>query len=164
MFGSDCGLTFTEIPDTMRNVDLGLGAAVPFPADDVGRVALPPAEARRNDSDMCIADIHTEGFQCSLASAAYVEDYNFDVLEGIDLMVHCRSRIRDGSEAQQGDHTDMVPVCQMVSCVTRNGWDVFEDDSLAEAAVVDGPNMDDYYHRVVSSDEEDFHISDIGSI
>ena len=34
MFGSDRGLTFTEIPDAMRNVDLGLGAAVPFPADD----------------------------------------------------------------------------------------------------------------------------------
>ena len=60
MFGSDCGLTFTEIPAAMRNVDLGLEAAVPFPADDVGRVPLPPAEARRDDSDMCIADIHTE--------------------------------------------------------------------------------------------------------
>ena len=145
MFGSDCGLTFTEIPDAMKNVDLGLGAAVPFPVDDVGRVALPPAEARRNDSDICIADIHTEGFQCwnmdrdildqyetfnglpvyyggdmydsedsewddlyALASAAYVEDYNFDVLAGMDLMVHRRSRIRDGSEAQQDDHTDIV--------------------------------------------------------
>ena len=100
----------------------------------------------------------------ALVSAAYVEDYNFDVPEGMDLMVHRRSRIRDGSEAQHGDHTDMVPVCQMVSCVTPNGWDVFEDDSLTEAAVVDGPNMDDYYHRVVSSDEEDFHVSDVGSI
>ena len=68
----------------------------------------------------------------ALASAAYVEDYNLDIPEGMDLMIHRRSRIRDGSEAQQGDHTDMVPVCQMVSCVTRNGWDVFEDDSLTE--------------------------------
>ena len=147
---------------------------------------------------MCIADIHTEGFQCwntdrdileqyetfnglpvyyggdmydsedsewddpyALASAAYMEDYNFDVPEG---MVHRRSRIRDGSEAQQGDHTDMVPVCHTVSCVTRNGWDVFNDDSLTEAAVVDGPDMDDYYHRVVLSDEEDFVVSDVGSI
>ena len=185
--GSDCGLAFTDIPATMRNVNLGLGAAVPFPADDVSRVALPPAEARRDDSDMCIADIHTEGFRCwntdrdildqyetlnglpvyyggdmydsedsewddpyPLASAAYVKDYNFNVPEGMDLMIHRRSRIRDGSEAQQVDHTDMVPVCQMVSCVTRNGWDVFKDDSLMEVAVVDGPNMDDYYHRVVS--------------
>ena len=45
MFGSDRGLTFTEIPDARRNVDLGLEAAIPFPAVDVGRVALPPAEA-----------------------------------------------------------------------------------------------------------------------
>ena len=27
-------------------------------------MALTPAEARINDSDMCIADIHTEGFRC----------------------------------------------------------------------------------------------------
>ena len=44
MFSSDCGLTFMEIPDAMRKFDLGLGAAIPFLADDVGRVALPPAE------------------------------------------------------------------------------------------------------------------------
>ena len=47
MCGSDCGLTFTDIPATMRNVDLGMGAAFPFLADEVGRVALPPAEARQ---------------------------------------------------------------------------------------------------------------------
>ena len=93
-----------------------------------------------------------------------MEDYNVDVPEEMDLMIYRRSRIRDGAEAQQGDHTDMVPVREMVSCVTRNRWDVFEDDSLTEAAVVDGPNMDDYYHRVVSSNEEDFHVSDVGSI
>ena len=100
----------------------------------------------------------------ALASAAYVEDYNFDVPEGMDLMVHRQSRLWDGSEAQQDDHTDMVPVCQMVSCVTRNGWYVFDDDSLMEATVVDSPNMDDYYHWVVSSDEGDCIVSDIGSI
>ena len=99
----------------------------------------------------------------ALASAAYVEDYNFDVPERMDLMVHSQSRLRDGSEAQQVDHTDMVPMYQMVSCITRNGWDVFDDDSLTEAAVVDSPNMDDYYHRVVSSDEEDCIVSEIGS-
>ena len=99
----------------------------------------------------------------ALASATYVEDYNFDVPEGMDLMVHSQSRLQDGSEVQQEDHTDMVPVCRMVSCVTRNGWDVFDEDSLTEAAVVDSPNMDDYYHQVVSSDEEDCIVSDIGS-
>ena len=63
-FGSDCGLPSTEIPDARRTVDLGLGATVPFPADGVDRMALPPVEARLNDSDMCISDIHTEGFRC----------------------------------------------------------------------------------------------------
>ena len=168
----------------MRTVDLGLGAAIPFPADGLDRMAMPPAEARLRDSDMCIADIHTEGFRCwnmdrdildqyetfnglpvyyggdlydlvdsewddryALASAAYVEDYYFDVPEGMDLTVHSQSRLRDGSKAQQDDHTDMIPMCQMVSCVKRNGWDVFDNDSLTEAAVGDSPNMDDYYHQ-----------------
>ena len=199
-FSSDLGLTSTEIPGARRTVDLGLGATVPFPANGMDRMALPPAEARLNDSDMCIADIHTEGFCCNtdrdildqyetfnglpvyyggdlygledsewddpyaLASAAYVEDYNFDVPEVMDLMVHSQSRLRDGSEVQQDDHTDMVPVCRMVSCVTWNGWDVFDEDSLTESTVVDSPNMDDYYHQVVSSDEEeDCIVSDIGS-
>ena len=58
----------------------------------------------------------------ALASAVYVEDYNYDVPEGMDLMVHHRSQISDGSETQRDDQTDMVPVCQTVSCVTRNGW------------------------------------------
>ena len=90
----------------------------------------------------------------ALASAAYVEGYNCYVPEGMDFMVHSQSRLHDGSEAQEDGHTDMVPVCQMVSCVTRKGWDVFDDDSLTEAAVVDSPNMDDYYHRVVLLDED----------
>ena len=41
---------------------------------------------------------------------------------------------------------------------------MFDDDSLTEAADADGPNMDDFYRRVVSSDEEDFDNSDDGSI
>ena len=42
--------------------------------------------------------------------------------------------------------------------------DMFDDDSLTEAADADSPNMDDFYQRVVSSDEEDFVNSDDGSI
>ena len=55
-------------------------------------------------------------------------------------------------------------MCQTVSCVTRNEWDVFYNDSLAEAADADGPNMDEFYQRVVSSDDEDFVDSDDGSV
>ena len=87
----------------------------------------------------------------ALASAAYVEDYNFDVPEGMDLMVHCRIQSLDGSGTQRDDQADMVPVCQMVSCVTRNGWDVFNDASWTEAADVDDPNIDNFYQWAVSS-------------
>ena len=100
----------------------------------------------------------------ALASAAYVEDYNFDVPEGMDLMVHRRNRIPDSSDAQQDGQTDVAPVCQTVSCVPRNESDVFDDDSLTEAADADGLNMDDFNQRVVSSDDEDFVNSDNGSI
>ena len=98
----------------------------------------------------------------ALASTAYVEDYNFDIPEGMDLMVHRRSL--DGSGTQRDDQADMVPVCQMVSCVTRNGWDAFNDASWTETADVDGPRINDSYQWTVSSDEEDFVISDVGSI
>ena len=47
----------------------------------------------------------------ALASVAYVEDYNFDVLEGMDLMVHRQSRIPDSSDVQQDCQTDVAPVC-----------------------------------------------------
>ena len=99
-----------------------------------------------------------------LASVAYVEDYNFDIPEGMDLMVHRRSRSSDGSEIQRDDQVDMVPVCRMVSCVTRNGPDTFSDASGTETAAVNGQDMDDFYQWAVSSDEEDFIISAVGSI
>ena len=201
MLGSDHKLIFSEIPYTTRNDDLVLGAAVPLPADDVGQMALSPAEVRPDVSDMHTDENIMAGLQCwntdrdvldqyetfngmpvyyggdmydsedsewddpyALASAAYVEDYNFEVSEGMDLMVHRQSRIPDSSHAQQDGQTDVAPVCQTVSCVTWNEWDVFDEDSLTEAADADGPNMDDFYQRVVSSHEEDFVNSDDGSI
>ena len=63
----------------------------------------------------------------ALASAAYVEDYNFDVPEGMDLMVHRHSRDLDSSDVQQYCQTDVAPVCQTVSYVTRDEWDTFDD-------------------------------------
>ena len=56
----------------------------------------------------------------ALASAAYVEDYNFDVPEGTDLMVHRHSRDPDSSDVQQDCQTDVTPVCQTLSCVTQD--------------------------------------------
>ena len=179
MLGPDRGLTFLNIPDTMGNDDMVLGAAVPFPADNVGRVALSPEELRLGAGDVDTDENITAGFQrwntdrdildqyetfngmpvyyggdmydsedsdwddpCALAG---VEDYNFDVPEGLDLVVHSRSRTPDSLDAQQDSQTNVAPVYQTVSCVTRNGCDVFDDDSLMEAADEDGPNMDDFY-------------------
>ena len=90
------------------------------------------------------------------ARTSYVEDYNFDIPEGMDLMVNHRSRSSDDSETRRDDTVDMVPVCQMVSCVTRIGPDEFSDTSGTETAVVNGPDMDDFYQWSGSSDDEDF--------
>ena len=56
----------------------------------------------------------------AIASAAYVEDYNFDVLEGIDLMVHRQRRDPCNSDIQQDRQMDMTPLWQTMSCDTRD--------------------------------------------
>ena len=93
-----------------------------------------------------------------------MEDYNFDVPEGMDLMVHHRSRSSDDSGTWRDDTVDMVPVCQMVSCVARIGPDAFSDTSGTETTAVNSQDMNDFYQWAGSSDEEDFIVSDVGSI
>ena len=200
-FGPDRDITLSEIPHTTRNDDLVLGAPVPLPAENVGRVALSPADGRLRAGDVNTNGNITTGLQCwntegdvldqyetfngmpvyyggdmydsedsdwddpyALVSAAYVEDYNFDVPDGMDLMVHRHSRDLDSLDVQQDCQTDVAPVCQTVSYVTWDEWDTIDDDSLAEATDADGPNMDEFYQQVVSSDDEDFVISDNGSV
>ena len=51
-----------------------------------------------------------------------------------------------------------------MSCVTQDEWDMLDDDSLMETFTADGQNMDEFYQRVVSSDEEDFVDLDDGSV
>ena len=100
----------------------------------------------------------------ALASAAYVEDYNVDVPEGMDLMVHRHSRIPDSLDVQQDCQMDVAPVYQTVSYATRDEWDTSDNDSLTATTDEDDPNMDDFYQRVVSSDDENYFDSDDGSI
>ena len=64
-----------------------------------------------------------EDYPLELARAAYVEDYNFDIPEGMDFMVHHQGRSLDDCENRMDDTVDMVPMCQTVSCVTRIGPD-----------------------------------------
>ena len=76
-------------------------------------------------------------------------------------MVHRHHRDPDSLDVLQDCQTDVAPVYQTVSCVT---WDEWDNDSLTEAADADDPNMDDFYQRVVSSDDEDLFESDDGSV
>ena len=43
-------------------------------------------------------------------------------------------------------------MCRTMPCDTRDEWDMLDDDSLTEAVAADGPNMNKFYQRVVSSD------------
>ena len=69
------------------------------------------------------------------ARAAYVEDYKFDVPEGMELMAYNQRR-PDGGDAWSMDTVDMVPMCRTVSCVTRIVWDEFSDTSGTDTAVM----------------------------
>ena len=98
------------------------------------------------------------------ASAAYVEDYNFDVPEGMDLMVNRHGRIPDSLDVQQDCQMDVAPVYHTVSYATRDEWDTSDKDSLTATADEDDPYMDDFYQQVVLSDDENCFDSDDGSV
>ena len=53
-----------------------------------------------------------------MAHTAYVEDYNFDVPEGMELMTYTRHRPDDGN-TREVNAVNMVPMCRTVSGITR---------------------------------------------
>ena len=75
--------------------------------------------------------------------AAYVEDYNVDVPEGMELMAYNR-RLTIGGEARSVDTVDIVPMCQTVSCVTRVEPDESSDTSETDTAVINGSEIEDF--------------------
>ena len=90
----------------------------------------------------------------ALASAAYIEDYNFDVPEGMDLMVHRHNRFPKNSDVRHDCPMDVAPVYQTVSYATKDEWNTSDNDSLTMTADENDPDMNDFYQRVVSSDDE----------
>ena len=62
--------------------------------------------------DMYDSEDSEEDDPLELACATYVEDYNFDVPEGMELMVYKRCRPDDG-EARSVDTVDNMPDCVM---------------------------------------------------
>ena len=57
----------------------------------------------------------------ALASAEYVEDYDFDVPEGMDLMVHHHRLDPDSLDVQQDCQMDMAPACHTSMSRGTNG-------------------------------------------
>ena len=93
---------------------------------------------------------------------SFVEDYNFDVPEGMKLMAYNQRR-PDGGEARSVDKVDMVPMCRTVSCVTRIARDESSDTSGTDTDVINGSDIEDFCQGSVLSDEEDCFGSDVGS-
>ena len=86
----------------------------------------------------------------ALASAAYIEDYDFHVPEGMDLMVHHHSRIPDSLDVRHDCQMDVAPVYQTVSYAMKDEWDTSDNDSLTATADENDP----FYQPVVSSEDE----------
>ena len=63
-----------------------------------------------------------------------MEDYNFDVPEGMELMTYTR-RCPDNGETRGVNTVDMVPMCRTVSCVTRLEPDESSDTSRTDTGI-----------------------------
>ena len=61
-----------------------------------------------------------------IASAEYVEQYNFDVPEGMELMVHVRRRGLYGSDIRENEETGLTHVCQTSLGCTRDELDTVD--------------------------------------
>ena len=59
---------------------------------------------------------------------------------------------------------DVAPVYQTVLYATKDEWDTSDNDSLTATADEIDPDMDNFYQRVVSSDDENYFDSDDGSV
>ena len=96
------------------------------------------------------------------ARAAYVEDYNFDVPEGMELMA-CNRRRPDGGGARNVDTVNMVPMCQTVPCVTRTAPDESSDTSGTDTAELIGSDIEVSGQWPDLSHEKDCFGSEVGS-
>ena len=96
------------------------------------------------------------------ARAAYVEDYNFDVPEGKELLV-CNRRRPDGGEARNVDTVDMVPMCRTVAGVTCIAPDDSSYMSGTDTAELISSDLEVSAQWPDLSDEKDCFGSDVGS-
>ena len=97
-----------------------------------------------------------------MARAAYAEDYNFDVPEGIYLMTYTRSR-PDGGETRGVNTVDMVPMCRTVSCVTHVVSDESRGTSETDTANIEELDIEGFCLWPDLWNEEDSFVSSVRS-
>ena len=107
-------------------------------------------------SDLCDSDVLDWDDPYDIASAEYMKQYNFDVPEGMELMVHVRRRGPYGSDIRENEETGLTHVCQTSLGCTRDELGTVDDDSLTEAFTEEVPATDDFHQGMISSDEGDF--------
>ena len=78
-----------------------------------------------------------------MARAAYVDDYNFDVLEGMELMTYTRHR-PDGGDTRGVNAVDMVRMCRTVSGVTQCEPEDSSDMSRTDTAELEESDSEDF--------------------
>ena len=89
-----------------------------------------------------------------------MEQYNFDISEGMELMFHERRRGPYGADMRENEETSLTHVCQTSLGYTRDELDTVDVDSLAEVFA----EKRFFYQGTVSSDEGDISDPDDGSI
>ena len=77
-----------------------------------------------------------------MSRMAYVEDYNFDVLEGMELMTYTR-RLPDGGDARGVNAVDMDPMCRTVAGVSWCEPDESSDTSRTDTMELEESDIED---------------------
>ena len=98
-----------------------------------------------------------------MARAAYVEDYNFDVPEGMELLTYTRHRPDDGN-TREVNAVNMVPMCRTVSGITRCELEDSSDMSRMDTAELAESDSENFCLWTDLWDEKDCPVSNAGSI
>ena len=82
-------------------------------------------------SDLCDSDDSDSDDPYDIVSEEYVDQYNFDVPEGMDLIVFERGRGPSGSDMLDDEGTGLALVCQTTLCDPQGKLDTVDIDPLA---------------------------------
>ena len=121
--------------------------------------------------NLCDSDESDWDDPYDIASEQYVDQYNFDVPEGMDLMVFERGGVPSGSEMLDDEVTGLALVCQTTLSDPQGKLDTVDIDPLANAvrtAAVGFPTIWSggrlYDCETILGEDEDIRNLDEGSI